>query len=99
MISGHVGNRQPVEALCLFGRMMEEGFAPNRGTVVSVFVGLWPVRWRRAAGVDFPPREDNTVPLFTPFRSIGGLQNSDVTYVTSKSDMPYMIVETLVSRI
>ncbi|XP_020182622.1 pentatricopeptide repeat-containing protein At4g21065-like [Aegilops tauschii subsp. strangulata] len=35
MISGHVGNRQPVEALCLFGRMMEEGFTPNRGTVVS----------------------------------------------------------------
>jgi pentatricopeptide repeat protein len=35
MISGHVGNRQPVEALCLFGRMMEDGFVPNRGTVVS----------------------------------------------------------------
>ncbi|KQK14802.1 putative pentatricopeptide repeat-containing protein At5g40405 [Brachypodium distachyon] len=36
MISGCVGNRLPVEALCLFRWMMEEGFVPNRGTVVSV---------------------------------------------------------------
>ncbi|KAL5199099.1 hypothetical protein ABZP36_002611 [Zizania latifolia] len=35
MISGLVGNRKPVEALGLFRRMMAEGFAPNRGTVVS----------------------------------------------------------------
>ncbi|KAF0907396.1 hypothetical protein E2562_015888 [Oryza meyeriana var. granulata] len=35
MISGLVGNRQPVEALCLFRRMMAEGFVPNRGTVLT----------------------------------------------------------------